>query len=118
MELYDKPKAQLYYCLTDMDKDQLLTILERKNKEYNDDLPDLIAIRIVKNAMFDKDNFHSFLEKTSINLQSVRKEVDKFVHIPEKDRVVKFELDRDQTKTDFLYSRIKEARQFLKTKFQ
>jgi hypothetical protein len=118
MELYDKPKAQLYYCLTDMSEMQLLTELERKANYYGGDLPDLIAIRMVKNAVFDKDKFHQFLEQAPIDRIKVAKEIDKFVHIPEKDRVVKFELDRDQTKTDFLYSRIKEARQFLKTKFQ
>jgi hypothetical protein len=119
MELYDKPKAQLYYCLTNMNHEQLNAILFRMSNAYPDnDLPDLLAIRVVKNAIFDIDDFHLFLEKASINRNNVAKEIDKFVHIPEKDRVVKFELDRDKTKTDFLYSRIKEARQFLKTKFQ
>jgi len=102
-----------------MNHEQLNTILFRMSNAYpENDLPSLIGIRVIKNAICDKDNFHSFLEKAPININEVKKEIDKFVHIPEKDRIVKFELDRDQTKTDFLYSRIKEARQFLKTKFQ
>ena len=118
MELYNKSKAQLYYCLTDMSDTQLLTEMERKSKYYDGDLPDLIAIRMVKNAVFDKDNFHRFLELAPIDTNKVQKEINKFVHIPKNERVIKFECERNQTKTDFLYSRIKEARQFLKTKFQ
>ena len=117
MELYDKPKAELYYCLTDMDDLQLLKILERENAKWNDDLPDLIAIRIIKNAIFDKDNFHEFLEKTTINLSNVEKEINKFVHIPKEERVIKFECQRDETKTALLYARIKTARDFLKQTF-
>ena len=117
MELYDKPKAQLYYCLTDMDDMQLLKILERENAKWNDDLPDLIAIRIIKNAMFDKDNFRKFLEKTTINLSNVENEINKFVHIPKEKRVIKFECQRDETKTSLLYERINTAKDFLKQKF-
>ena len=117
MELYDKPKAQLYYCLTDMDDMQLLKILERENAKWNDDLPDLIAIRIIKNAVFDKDNFHRFLELAPIDRNKVQKEINKFVHIPKEKRVIKFECQRDETKTSLLYERINTAKDFLKQKF-
>lgn len=117
MELYDKPKAQLYYCLTDMNDSQLLTEMERKSHHYGGDLPDLIAIRMVKNAIFDKDNFHRFLELAPIDKNKVQKEINKFVHIPKEERVIKFECERNKTRTEFLYSRITEARQFLKETF-
>lgn len=117
MELYDKPRAELYYCLTDMDDMQLLDILKQKSYNYGGDIPDLMAIRIIKNAIFDKDNFQRFLELAPINTKVVQKEINKFVHIPKEERVIKFDCERDEVKTALLYSRIKTARDFLKQTF-
>jgi hypothetical protein len=117
MELWDKPKSSIIFCLTDMPDEMLLKQLESASFPYNGDLPDFIAIRMVINAMFDKDNFHRFLEMAPIDLDKVKKQIDNFVHIPKKDKVFRFEYLRDKAKTDFMYSRVKDARSFLKTIF-
>lgn len=114
MELYDKPKARVIYCLTDAPDHMILKELESASYKYNGDLPDFIGIRIVINMIFDLDNFHRFLEMAPINLAAVEKQVNNFIHIPIERRVHQVEFTRDAKKTEFIYGRIDEARQFLK----
>lgn len=114
MELYDKPKARVIYCLTDTPHLMLNDMLQREAKyNWNDDLPDLVAIRMIKNYLFDLDNFHEFIDQFPLNKQSVIHQINSFVHIPKKERIYEFNFERNQAKTDFIYGRIKEARTFL-----
>ena len=115
MELWNRPKAEVIYCLMDMPDTMLLNELERAGRPYDGDLPDLIAIRIIKNSIFDLDNFHRFLEFAPIDRKAVEKEINKFIHIPKADRVYSFDFERNQAKTELMYQRINDARQFLKT---
>lgn len=117
MELYDKPKSSVIYCLMDMPDSILLKELEWAGRPYDGDLPDILAIRIIKNYIYDKENFHRFLEFAPIDKDAVQKEINKFVHIPLEDRCVRHNFQRDETKTKLMYSRIEEARQFIKTTF-
>ncbi len=116
MELYDRPKASVVYCLTDMPDHMLLSELNKASFPYDGDLPDFIGIRIVKRAIFDKDNFARFMELAPINRNNVIKEIDKFVHIPIEERVFKYQFHRDHTLTETMYLRIQAAREFLKVK--
>lgn len=115
MELWDKPKSQLIYCLTDAPDKMILTELEKAAYPYGGDLPDFIAIRIITNMIFDKDNFHRFLELAPIDRQAVSKKIDSFVHIPKEKRVFCHSLERDQTKTELMYSRIEDARDYVES---
>lgn len=118
MELWKKPKASTIHCLMDMPDNLLLAELEKAGRSWNDDLPDFVAIRIIKNYLYDKDNFYSFLEKYPVNRKKVAHEINKFVHIPEKDRIYQLKYERDMVVTAKIYGRINEARQFLKTIYE
>jgi hypothetical protein len=113
MELYNKEKARVIYCLTDAPDHLILKELERASNQFNGDLPDLIAIRIVVNMIFDRDNFNRFLEIAPIDLNKVQKQINNFVHIPKDKRVHYYGFKRDAAKTKLLYYRIDEARKFL-----
>lgn len=115
MELYNKPKARVIYCLTDAPDHMILKELESASYKYNGDLPDFIGIRIIINMIFDLDNFHRFLEQAPINLEAVKKQINNFIHIPIERRVHQVSFDRDSKKKDFIYGRIDEARTFLKS---
>lgn len=118
MELYDKPKSRVIYCLTDCPDHLILKEMERAAYNYDGDLPDWIGIRIVINMIFDKDNFHRFLEMAPIDLDKVRKQIDSFVHIPKENRIHQVEFLRDEKKTKLLYERIGEARTFIKSIYE
>ena len=118
MELFNAQKAEVIYCLTDMPDDMILKAMESESYKWGGDLPDLVAIRIVKNSIFDLDNFQRFLEIAPIDRRKVEKEIDKFVPIPEKNRVHAITFEADSTKTKLMYKRLDEARNFIKTKFE
>jgi hypothetical protein len=117
MNLFNKKNSSVTYCLIDMPDMMLLSELERKSYKYGGDLPDHIAIRIVVNSMYDIDNFHRFLEMAPIDLKRVQKQIDKFVNIPESERLAVFNFSHDQNKLTQMQKRVIEARQFLKTQF-
>jgi len=118
MELYDKPKSRVIYCLTDCPDHLILKDMERAAYQYDGDLPDFIGIRIIINAIFDKDNFHRFLEMAPIDLDKVKKQIDSFVHIPKERRIHQVSFTRDEAKTKLMYSRINEARTFIKSIYE
>jgi hypothetical protein len=118
MELYNKENARVIYCLTDAPDSLILKTLESAAYPYGGDLPDLIAIRIVINMIFDRDNFHRFLEMAPIDKDKVKKQINKFVHIPKNKRVHYYGFKRDAVKTKLLYSRIDDARNFLSTIYE
>jgi hypothetical protein len=72
---------------------------------------------MVVNCIFDIDNFHRFMEMAPIDRDKVQKQINNFVHIPKKNRVFQFKYERDNAKTELMYSRVKDARNFLKTIF-
>jgi hypothetical protein len=117
MDLFSCKNSAVAYCLIDMPDMMLLSELERKSFKYGGDLPDHIAIRIVVNSMYDIDNFHRFLEMAPIDLKRVQKQIDKFVHIPESERLAVFNFSHDDKKLTQMQNRVIEARQFLKTQF-
>ena len=118
MELYNKPKSRVIYCLTDMPYHLLNKELEKEaNRNWDGDLPDLIAIRMIKNLIFDKDNFHEFINQYPLDKWAVQKHIDSFVHIPKKERVYQFKFERLKSKTDFIYGRVTDCRTFLKKHF-
>jgi hypothetical protein len=121
MELYNCEESEVIYCLTDMPFNMLKKQLEQMARPYEDmgiGLPDLLAIRHIKNHLFSQKAFNDFIEcEWPMNLNDIAKEINKFVAISEKERIHIVNFKRNQTKTDLLYSRIKEARQFLKTQF-
>jgi hypothetical protein len=117
MELWDKPKSSIIFCLTDMPDSMILKQLESASYNFGGDLPDFIAIRMVVNCIFDIDNFHRFMEMAPIDRDKVQKQINNFVHIPKKNRVFQFKYERDNSKTELMYSRVKDARNFLKTIF-
>lgn len=113
MELYDKPKSKVIYCLTDAPDHMILKELERASYNYDNDLPDFIGIRIVINMIFDIDNFNRFMELAPIDKSKVQKQINSFVHIPKEKRIHYTEFERDKAKTDLIYKRILEAREFI-----
>ena len=117
MNLWEVKNSAVAYCLIDMPDMMLLSELERKSFKYGGDLPDHIAIRIVVNSMYDIDNFHRFLEMAPIDLKRVQKQIDKFVHIPESERLAVFNFSHDDKKLNLMQNRVIEAKQFLKTQF-
>jgi len=118
MELWNKPKSRVIYCLTDMPHSMLNDLLQKEAYNWGGDLPDLVAIRMIKNLMFDKDNFHEFLDSYPINKNDVMLHINSFVHIPKDERIYEFKFERSKTRADFIYNRITEARQFLSKHFK
>ena len=117
MSLWERINAKLIFCLTDMPDHMLLKQLDNASIPYNGDLPDHIAIQMVINSIYDKDNFHRFLEMAPINTANVSRQINEFVHIPKKDRIYEVHVSWDVNKEILMYNRIKEARKFLTTIF-
>lgn len=117
MELFNKDVSSVIYCLTDASDSLVMTELEKAGYKYNGDLPDSVAIDITINMIFTKQRFNEFLEFAPIDLSNnyVKRKIETFVEIPEKNRVKKFEFKRDNELTDKLYSRVTMAREYLKT---
>ena len=116
MELYDRNEFWLIYCLTDTP----FWLVEKELKYMMNEVGDIEdawkAYQKITNSVYTKDRFISMVEMQQAFVRDYKIE-DKFIEIPEKERVFVFKIQRDSTKTELLYSRIKEARQFLKTQF-
>lgn len=117
MELFNAQKAEVIYCLTDMPWDILEKQMEREAYNWGGELPPLIAVRMIKNAVYTQETFDNYLQFAPINFDSVQKEIKKFIPIPEKNRVHAVTFEADATKTKLMYKRLDEARNFIKTKF-
>lgn len=113
MELYDKPKFKLIYCLTDMPVSLAIHTLNRM-ADMNGDLDHIQGYQALTNMVFTRDSFEEVLNQQAVFSRSPELEKD-FIEIPEQDRVFITEFDRNEQKTNLLYSRIKEAREYLKT---
>ena len=116
MELYDRNEFWLIYCLTDTP----YWIVEKELKYMMNEVGEIEdsakAYQLIINSVYTKKAFTELVEMQHAFTKIPQIE-DNFIEIPEKDRVFVFKVQRDKAKTDSLYSRIKEARQFLKTQF-
>ena len=119
MQLYEKPKASVIYCLTDKPDHMMLQELERKSNMYGGDLSDMVAIQMVVNSYFDEDNFHRFLQMAPIDLKDkyVQRAMDNFVHIPKENRIKRFQFDYSEATNAKIGERVNDARNYLKTIF-
>ena len=119
MQLYEKPKASVIYCLTDKPDHMMLQELERAAYKYGGELPDMIAIQMVVNSYFDKSNFERFLEMAPIDLNDkyVHRAIDNFVHIPKENRIKRFHFNYSVETNAKIGERVNDARKFLKTIF-
>jgi hypothetical protein len=119
MQLYEKPKASVIYCLTDKPDHMMKKELERAADKYNGDLPDRIMIQMVINSFFDRDNFNLFLQEIPINLKDsyVQRAIDNFVHIPKENRIKRFQFDYSKASNAKIGERVNDARNYLKTIF-
>jgi hypothetical protein len=108
MQLYEKPKASVIYCLTDKPDHMMKKELERAADKYNGDLPDKIMIQMVINSFFDRDNFNLFLQEIPM---------DNFVHIPKENRIKRFQFDYSESTNAKIGERVNDARNYLKTIF-
>lgn len=121
MELFNKDKSVLAYTLTDAHDDVINDALHKELYKWpKGEIPEWKEIEIVKNMVYDRENFKKWIglrdwkgdDKVSEGL------VRTFVHIEPKDRLFMYSFDRDPNKTKLLYSRIDEARQFIKTTYE
>jgi hypothetical protein len=119
MQLYEKPKASVIYCLTDKPDHMMKKELERAADKYNGDLPDTIMIQMVINSFFDRDNFNLFLQEIPIDLKDsyVQRAIDNFVHIPKENRIKRFQFDYSEATNAKIGERVNDARNYLKTIF-
>jgi hypothetical protein len=119
MQLYEKPKASVIYCLTDKPDHMMKKELERAADKYNGDLPDTIMIQMVINSFFDRDNFNLFLQEIPIDLKDscVQRAIDNFVHIPKENRIKRFQFDYSESTNAKIGERVNDARNYLKTIF-
>jgi hypothetical protein len=119
MQLYEKRKASVIYCLTDKPYDMMKKELENASYKYGGDMPDKITIQMVVNSFFDKDNFNLFLEEIPIDMKDkyVKRAVDKFVHIPKQNRIKRFQFDYSESSNAKIGERVNDARNYLKTIF-
>jgi hypothetical protein len=119
MQLYEKPKASVIYCLTDKPDHMMKKELERAADKYNGDLPDTIMIQMVINSFFDRDNFNLFLQEIPIDLKDsyVQRAIDNFVHIPKEKRIKRFQFDYSESTNAKIGERVNDARNYLKTIF-
>jgi hypothetical protein len=119
MQLYEKPKASVIYCLTDKPDHMMKKELERAADKYNGDLPDKIMIQMVINSFFDRDNFNLFLQEIPIDLKDsyVQRAIDNFVHIPKEKRIKRFQFDYSESTNAKIGERVNDARNYLKTIF-
>ena len=116
MELWDKPKAKLIYCLTDTPKYLIENALKRMMDENGSIENVYKAYQTISNMVYTKDAFYDLLESQMVFTRDI--EIEKsFIEIPEKDRVFVFEIERDKNKIDFIYNRVNDARNYLKTVF-
>lgn len=116
MELYDKPKSRLIYCLTDTP----YWLVDHQLKPYTNEFGmidnESEAYQIIFNNIFTREAFESYMQTQTVLNRNEEIE-NSFIEIPESDRIFMFEVERSEAKTNHLYSRIKDARQFLKETF-
>lgn len=115
MELYDKNEFWLIYVLTDTPTWIIENELKKLMNEYGDIENVGLAYQVITNHIYSKETFISFVESQNCFTRNKSIE-DNFIEIPESERVFCYKITRDESKTKLMYSRIIEAREFLKTK--
>lgn len=121
MELFNKNKSILAYTLTDAHDDIILDELHKESYKWpKGETPEWKEIEIVKNMIYDRENFKRWISyrnwkgEDEISKSLVRT----FVHIEQKERLFIYTFERDKAKTELCYTRIEEARSFIKKRYK
>jgi hypothetical protein len=114
MEGYNIDEFWLIFCLTDAP----YTLVEKELKYMMDDDGNIRdvekAYQKITNMVYTKESFYHILESQFVFNRDSNLEKS-FIEIPESERVFVHKFTRDETKTKLMYSRIKEAKNYLKT---
>jgi hypothetical protein len=117
LELFEAQNYGVARVLLNLPDNMLLKKIEKESYHYNGDIPDYEVVKMVNLHIFDTDNFVRFLEICPVAIQSEKALalVSKFIHIPIEERINIKTFERSKDKIDAIYSRVKDARTFLKT---
>lgn len=117
MSLYNRSNFRLIYMLTDASDELVLKELHRESyKHANLEVPEWREVQIIGSMVYDRANFERLINIRGLGGDEFTdKLIDRFIHIPIEERVYIKDYKRDKDKINQLYTRIKEARTFLKT---
>ena len=119
MKLYARSRFKLIHVLIDAPDDIVLDELRRAAYKHNGDLPKPQAIQILTSLVFERGMFEYFVKIHDLSGDSLGdKMIDMFVEIPKAERISIRSFEFDYAKYKHGVSRVTEARNFLKNKYQ
>lgn len=120
MELFDCDSAKLIYTLNNAPESLVLKALESESYNHpGHEIPEWIEVEIIKSMIFTNDEFERFITMRGLGGDEITEmAINSFIEIPEEERLFEYNFTRDDSKYQLITSRVKEAREFLKTKYQ
>lgn len=119
MELYNRNDFQLVNMLEDAPDSIILNALEKESYKYNGETPEWIEVEIIKSMVYDKANFERFINLRGLGGDELTdKCIDRFIEVPQSERINIKYYERNAVQYEFIVSRIREARNFLKKHFK
>lgn len=115
MRLYKRSKAKLIYVLNDAPYEMVLKAIERENYEWPGmETPEWRQVQIITNMVYTHESFNRLINNIGLgNDDLTDRLIDLFIEIPIEDRIKIYEFTHDQSKEDFIISRVIAARTYL-----
>jgi hypothetical protein len=119
MKLYGRSKFKLIHVLEDAPIDIVLRELERESYKHNGETPEYIQVQIISSLVYSRDEFDKIINYQGLGGDELAdKMIDMFVEIPKTERISIRTFEFDEAKYKHGVSRVVEARNFLKNKYQ
>ena len=120
MRLWERKQAKVAHVLIDASDEDVLRALERESFNHMDrETPEYIEVGIIRNMVYSQKNFDRFITIRGLGGDRLTDRlIETFIEIPLEDRFHIVDIPYSEDRMRLLETRVKEARQYLKTIYQ
>jgi len=120
MKLWERPNAKVIHVLIDASDEDVLKALERESFKHADrETPEYLEVEIIKDMIYSTENFERFITIRGLGGDELTDRlIETFIDIPFEERFHIVDIPFSQDRMNFIETRVKEARTYLKTIYQ
>lgn len=117
MQLWGRKQAKVSHVLIDAPDEEVLRALEIESYKYPDrETPECIEVDILKDMIYSRDNFERFVNIRGLGGDEITDRlIETFIEIPFEERFNIVDVPYSAPHMQIMESRVKEAREYLKT---
>lgn len=120
MRQWKRPKAKVAHVLIDASDEDVLKALEKESFNHRDrETPEYIEVEILRNMIYSQANFDRFISIRGLGGDKLTDRlIETFIDIPFEDRFHIVDIPFSKERMSLLETRVKEAREYLKTVYK